>query len=293
MQTLLKGIFDMHVHTAPDVISRKYTDFELVDAAVRVGARGIVIKSHQGSTVERAFLCNEYNKKVYGNNDFKMYGGIVLNFPVGGINPDAVKTALKLGAKEVWLPTIHSKNDMQKHGKTGGIEVLDKRGHIIEPLKEIMKMIRDEDIVLATGHLSPKEIFGVVNEARSIGIKKIVITHPEFWIVGLSHKEQKKLVDDYDVILERCYRQPLIDGTWESNLEDTLKLVEEIGWKNIMIDTDSGQTVNPVWEEEIADYINFLYEHGIPEEAIRFMTQEVPSRLLNVLLQNREEKREK
>ena len=154
-------------------------------------------------------------------------------------------------------------------------------------------MIRDENIVLATGHLSPKEIFSVVNEARSIGIKKIVITHPEFWIVGLSHKEQKKLVDDYDVILERCYRQPLIDGTWKSNLEDTLKLVEEIGWKNIMIDTDSGQTVNPVWEEEIADYINFLYEHGIPEEAIRFMTQEVPSRLLNVLLQNREEKREK
>lgn len=282
MENVLKGIFDMHVHTAPDVINRKYTDFELVDAAVRVEARGIVIKSHQGSTVERAFLCNEYNKKVYGNNDFKMYGGIVLNFSVGGINPKAVKTALKLGAKEVWLPTIHSKNDMQKHGKSGGIEVLDNQGNVIESLKEIMRMIKDEDIVLATGHISPKEIFRVVEEARKIGVKKIVITHPEFWVVGLSHEEQKELVNTYDVILEKCYRQPLIDGTWKNNYDDTLKLIEEIGWKNIMADTDGGQVINPVWEKEMADYINFFYEHGISEEAVKHMTQEIPARLLSV-----------
>ena len=41
----LKGICDMHVHTNPDLRHRAYSDLELADAAVRVGARAIVIKS--------------------------------------------------------------------------------------------------------------------------------------------------------------------------------------------------------------------------------------------------------
>ena len=46
----LKGVCDMHVHTNPDLRLRAYNDFELADAAIRVGARAIVIKSHQGFT---------------------------------------------------------------------------------------------------------------------------------------------------------------------------------------------------------------------------------------------------
>ena len=72
----LKGVVDLHVHTAPDIRERAYTDFELLDAGVRVGARAIVIKSHHGFTVNRAYLANEYNKRMYkGENDFVMYGG--------------------------------------------------------------------------------------------------------------------------------------------------------------------------------------------------------------------------
>ena len=49
-----------------------------------------------------------------------------------------------------------------------------------------------------------------------------------------------------------------------------------------MADTDGGQTVNPVWEEELSNYINFLYEHGVHKEGIRHMTQEIPAKLLDV-----------
>ena len=40
----LKGVIDMHVHTNPDLRKRAYDDFELMEAAIRVGARAIVIK---------------------------------------------------------------------------------------------------------------------------------------------------------------------------------------------------------------------------------------------------------
>ena len=44
----LQGVIDMHVHTNPDLRKRAYDDFELMEAAIRVGARAIVIKTHQG-----------------------------------------------------------------------------------------------------------------------------------------------------------------------------------------------------------------------------------------------------
>lgn len=37
-QDLMKGVIDMHVHTNPDLRLRAYDDFELMEAAIRVGA---------------------------------------------------------------------------------------------------------------------------------------------------------------------------------------------------------------------------------------------------------------
>ena len=111
----MKGVCDMHVHTNPDLRLRAYDDFELADAAVRVGARAIVIKTHLGFTVNRAYLTNQYVKKVYGENTgFTMYGGVVMNKVIGGINPEAVEKGLKLGAKEIWLPTQSAKRISRK-----------------------------------------------------------------------------------------------------------------------------------------------------------------------------------
>ena len=96
----LQGICDMHVHTNPDLRLRAYNDLQLADAAVRVGARAIVIKSHLGFTVNRAAIANAYVEKVYGKNTgFTMYGGVVMNKIIGGVNPEAVEKGLKLGGQ--------------------------------------------------------------------------------------------------------------------------------------------------------------------------------------------------
>ena len=80
----LNGVIDMHVHTTPDVCQRTYNDVELTSAAVRAGARAIVIKGHHCSTVARAALCNVYNRAAFESNAFVMYGGLALNYEAGG-----------------------------------------------------------------------------------------------------------------------------------------------------------------------------------------------------------------
>ena len=279
----LKGVFDMHVHSAPDVRQRAYTDFEMMEAGIRVGAKGIVLKSHHGTTMNRAFLVNEHNKILHqGDNDFVMYGSVTLNNAIGGLNPLAVETGLKMGAKVIWLPTTHAANQLSKNGKSGGIQCLDNNGKIVEPLKEIFRMVKEYDAVLGTGHLSPEEIFAVVDQAKELGLNKIVVTHPEFWVVGMSHEDQVRIVKDYDVILERCFAQPMGGGVYKSNLEDNLEIIKKVGYKNVMVNTDGGQVENPNWEIALEKYMQFLADNGINEEEIYHMTRTIPAKLLGV-----------
>lgn len=280
----LKGVIDMHVHTNPDLRKRAYDDFELTDAAIRVGARAIVIKTHQGVTMDRAYLCNAYNERVYhGSNDFTMFGSITLNKVVGGINPVAVETALKLGAKVVWLPTASARNHLEKlNGNlANAVDVLSD-GKVVPELIDVFHLVRDYGAVLGTAHVSPEECFKVVEAARNEGVRNLVVTHPEWWLVGMSMEDQIRLVKDYDVILERCYAQNLGGGKYKSNLPDNLELIREVGYEHVMVDTDGGQVENPHWELALEEYMQYLADHQIPMDQIYHMTHTIAARLLGL-----------
>lgn len=279
----LKGVVDMHVHTNPDLRLRAYDDFQLCDAGVRVGARAIVIKTHLGSTAERAYLVNAYNRKVNGKNDFTMFGSITMNRCVGGINPVAVENALKLGAKVVWLPTQSAKNHLRKMGKpdTDGVDMV-VDGKVVPELETVFQLVKDHDVTLGTAHVTPEEAIVVVEAARKAGVKKLVVTHPEWWVVGMRVEDQIRLVKDYDVILERCFAQNMGGGAYKSNLPDNLEIIKTVGYKNVMVDTDGGQTENPNWEVAMQRYMQYLLYHGIPEDQIRYMTHDIPCQLLGI-----------
>lgn len=285
-KTLLNGVIDMHIHTNPDLRIRRYDDFELCDAAVRVGARAVVIKSHLGSTVERAYLVNRYNKRIHGDNDFTMFGSLTLNRCVGGINPAAVENALKLGAKVIWLPTLSARNHLEKAGKStdGCVDVV-KDGQILPELAQVLKLIKDYDAVLGTGHISVPEIFTVVQAARQFGVEKIVVTHPEWWLINMSPEQQVEIVQKYNVVLERCFAQNRGIGSgnaYRSNLQDNLEIIRAVGYQNVLISTDGGQVENPNWELEEQEYLQYLADHGIPQDQIRYMSHDLPAALLGI-----------
>jgi hypothetical protein len=280
----MRGVCDMHVHTNPDLRLRAYNDFELAEAGIRVGARAIVIKSHLGFTVNRAAMANEFVRRMYGDDTgFTMYGGVVMNKVIGGVNPEAVEKGLKLGAKVIWLPTQSAKQHLLKMGKdpADGIELV-RDGKVVPELKDVFSLIRDYDVTLGTAHVSPEEAFVVVEAARDAGVKKIVVTHPEWWIVGMSVEDQVRMVRDYDVILERCYAQNMGGGTYKSNLHDNLDIISEVGYKNVMVDTDGGQTENPHWELALEEYMQYLSDHGITDDELYYMTRTIPYRLLGI-----------
>lgn len=280
----LKGVIDMHVHSNPDIRHRAYDDFQLMEAGIRVGARAIVIKTHQGTTVDRAYLCNRHNELVHhGDNDFTMFGSVTLNRQMGGINPAAVESGLKLGAKVIWMPTQSARNHQcQNHLDPSNCVDVIKDGHIVPELKSVFQLIKDFDVVLGTGHLSPDECFRVVEAARDAGIRKIVVTHPEWWLVGMSLEDQVRIVRDYQVILEHCFAQPLGGGKYKSNLPMNLEAIEACGYEHVMVCTDGGQVENPYWEIALEQYMQYLLDHGISESQLYHMTHTIQAALLGI-----------
>lgn len=276
-----KGVIDLHIHSGPDVKTRKMNDLELMEAAVRLGVRAVVIKSHHVPTVDRATLTNLICKERYPEANFSMFGGIALNQSVGGLNPYAVESALRLGAKVVWLPTLDAENQCKKDGFGGGIE-LTRGGKVVPELFPIFDLIRDYDGMLQTGHISAEECFPVVEAARKAGVRKIVVTHPEYHIVGMNIEQQKRIVSDYDVLLELEYAQP-VGSVFKSNLADNVEVIRAIGCEHCILATDSGQVTTPFWYDALSDSMDYYYKAGFTAEEMDRMTRKNPGRMLGML----------
>ena len=78
--------------------------------------KAILLKCHHENTVSRAYLVQRVIPGI------RVFGGIVLNYYVGGINPAAVEASLRLGGKEVWMPTVDAGYHAEVHGGTGGYD---------------------------------------------------------------------------------------------------------------------------------------------------------------------------
>ena len=50
----LTGSYDLHVHTAPDVIPRRLGGPEMAQQAMRAGMRGFALKNHHFPTAQSA-----------------------------------------------------------------------------------------------------------------------------------------------------------------------------------------------------------------------------------------------
>ena len=158
----------------------------------------------------------------------------------------------------------------------------DNHGIPTMELRRIFSLIKEYDAVLATGHISPEEIRCVVDSARNIGVQKIVITHPEYWVVDMSLESQKELVLDYDFILERCFMQPLKNGQWVSNASRNLEAIFQVGAESTILSTDCGNPATPPWDESMRQYLQFMVNHNISPEDLRSMTKTTPAWLLGL-----------
>ena len=283
-----KGVIDMHVHSHPDVFGRNMDDIDVANLARARGMRGLLLKNHISETASRAALV----MKVVP--DIEIFGGIVLNNAVGGINPNAVEWMHRVyggRGKVVWLPTFESDKHVKTFGKPDakGLTVA-PNGQVSAEMEEILKIIARENLVLATGHVHPEEIVAVVKKGKELGVKNMIITHALTNVPGLSMAQAKEVTSN-GAVIEICFLQfqagpnaPLAFLThWtQINARHVAQAVKELGASSVVVSTDLGQSANITHPDGIEVAIAAMKKEGISDADIDTMMRKNPARLLGL-----------
>ena len=187
---LIDGVADLHVHGAPSLVARHGLDHEVVGAHAQVGVDLAVLKAHEGSTVERAALAAGRPE----TEGVRVVGGIVLNSPAGGANPDAVEVAARLGGRVVWMPTVSAPAhvasaaapELSVHRTLSfrQVDVLDDAGALLPAWHEVLDVVAAHDLVLASGHLTCAEALVLFRAASAAGVRRMLFNHPRMPFLG-------------------------------------------------------------------------------------------------------------
>lgn len=277
---LMNGAIDVHIHSGPDAYhTRVYDELELAIKACQVGMKAVVFKCHSLPSARSAYIvqrsvnqwAEEHNKKK-----IDIFGGVVLNYSVGGLNPEAVHVSYKVGGKVVWLPNLDASFHHKVMGMSGGIEVLGENDHIVPSLREIFAMIAEGDMVLSLCHQSTKERFILIDEARKVGIKRIEVCHPNQVTAKMTFDQMKIAADKGAYISFYCAGFRPLQWSWD----EFIKATKVVGYDHIIAGTDCGnfEFSSPV--EAMRLLITGMLTRGIPDEDVEKIVKINPSSLL-------------
>ncbi|MEG3974019.1 DUF6282 family protein [Microcoleus sp. herbarium8] len=286
-ENTIAGAIDFHIHSSPDVIPRRLDDFEVAKFAASAHMKAVVLKNHYGSTAARAVLVNKIVPQI------EVFGGIVLNHSVGGINPQAVEAMHRIGGKYgkvVWLPTVDSEHHLKVFHKSGiGIKVAEN-GKLLPETAAVLKIVARDNLVLETGHISSAEVMAVVRQARLLNIKNILITHAMADVPGLS-LENMQTAAQMGAFLELAFVNDLMgenaadDGhkNWHHvSINQMVAAIKLIGAEHFVLSTDLGRKPDPLPAEGYKLFVEKLMDEGISQPEIDLMMKQNPARLLGI-----------
>jgi hypothetical protein len=275
---VLTGAIDLHAHHGPDAYDRQWDAFEVVKLAKERGMRAVVLKNHWTETAGLAQLIRKY-----GAQGIEVYGSVTLDTPVGGVNPMAVRYMADVEGnwgRIVWMPTHDSEHEVNYYKETRPKAIVSRNGTLIPEVFEVLDLIKERNLTLATGHVTPAETLMIMAEARKRGITRIIVTHPllgpQFTELSLPQmQEAVKLGGAIEITAGALSR----DGAAKTR---AIEVIKALGTQNVFVGSDSGLIGTPNHPDALAMAIKSLRAAGFSEQDLNRMFKETPARLVGL-----------
>lgn len=289
---LLIDAVDLHCHVdlefSTSTFRKALPEWEWLPRAETAGMRAVVLKSHLWPSVSLSpFIAQLYSGSV------DVATSITLNPAVGGLDPFAVEAALAMGAKAVFMPTWGSQNDNDRGGfhrrlvpafehfdpsRLSTLSILDASGSLTDGVQDILRLVRDRDVVLSTGHLAWAESLVLVREARRLGFERLVFGHPMSGSVG-APVEAIQEAARLGAYIEVCW--PTI-APGRRDPAEVVRVLSDIGTSRAVLTSDffGGGSSSP--SDLLRMLLGVLYDAGLPQEQIRQAVATNPAGLLGL-----------
>ena len=267
---ILSGSFDFHVYSSPDpFVARRMDGLDVARLAYESEMSGFVLNSDYYSTAPLASTL----QRMYPG--LLVTGSVTLNEAVGGINPEAVRIAAKLGARVVSMPTVSADFWMKQNNLGNGISLLREPGHLNPSLLKILDIIVSEDMILTTGNISPKECINLLNRAQEVGVKKMIVND----VSHISNADDLKEIAATGAVIEHSLLScmPTERKLSPKQLTDSIYTA---GVGNSILSTHLGQIENPPPSEGMRMAIAMLLNEGMSPNDISKLVKETPLTLV-------------
>ena len=288
MKTIsLQGAYDLHIHAAPDCFDRIGNDIEIARQARDAGMKAIALKSVYEKTESRAW------HTMQSVDGITVYGGVTMDYHVGGVNPLAVEPCLKMGGRIVWLPTYHAAGHARGFGRVGGfgyagkeaeakpllgLRILDEAGAISEPVREIVSLCGQYRAILGTGHITTEETVALMQYCRREGFTRLVVNHPLFLVPKMQLSEIAELLE-MGAYMEFCSTEicPIPGG---GNLGDYAALISRCGSRRMLLASDGGHNRMGWPAEALRVFAQQIAYSGVPLSDVQAMMRQNYAELL-------------
>jgi hypothetical protein len=282
------GVVDLYVHALPDPIERSEDDVQVARRLQAAGFRAALHRHHFQSTAAQCRLA----RQVTG---FDLYGAIVCNTGVGGVNPAAVEMALDAGARWVGLPTLSAAHHQRTVGhvpdaaqrgvdRAAGMEVMvDDSGALRDDVRTVIELADEHNVAVGLGYPSYAECLAVVSAGGRADLP-FVLTNPA-WTMRLTPDEVTDLLALGNCVLEitcySLYRAAARDGDGRT-FSGLARLARIAGSDRLVLSSDSGIASAPPAPELIDWAVRFLLRYGVAEQSVRRMVTSTPAALLGL-----------
>lgn len=276
--TDFSGILDIHAHASPDPDGRRSIDvFELAKLYEDHGFRGFLFMSHFDPTAGMAYLVGKRHPRL------EVYGGIVLNSLIGGMNLHAVRHFANMDGhlgKIVYMPTIDCEHEIRQSHGNGPFVRVSADGRLLPEVKKMLDLIGELGLALSTGHNSPAEILLIIEEGKSRGIDRILVTNPHYPAVSMSIKDMKKAAE-LGAYLEFIYYCVGMPGS-SLTMKDYAEAIREIGPDHCILSSCGGQSWMPIHTFAWRELLEGMSNSGFTVDEIAMMANRNPAKLLGV-----------
>jgi hypothetical protein len=285
IEELMVDAIDTHAHGGSDPFERRQLEDEIAIDATKAKMKAIVIKTWYTPSASRNRLVQKMVDKWAEEHQMKpvqVFGGVTLNSSVGGLNPEAVIRCLGFPRfKYVWMPM----SDAYYHQlvvfnrKDKGIKMLTDGGKIVEPLREILRIIADNDLILASGHYPCKETAILMEEAKKLGVKRMEIVHPT--LIHSKHTLEEMRIMGKEGVKLGLMGIASVNVRFVEGVRWLFRVVKELSQYMVWC-SDSGQIQNPTHIEGMKWMIRVLLSYGITKEEVTKIFKTNPAAHLGI-----------
>ena len=165
-----------------------------------------------------------------------------------------------------WFPSIQ---------REPGLTCLDASGNLKGEVLEIIRLAKDLNMVLCTGHVSPQESLAIARECKRIDFSQLIFTHPLSKSVDADFEEMKAMAE-LGAYIEIC----ALNIFYGNDLEKAIHIIKEFGADRCVLSTDAFGEYVPAQPEFLRMLMAYLLISGVSEAEIRTMVCDNPVKLL-------------